>query len=306
MNMIIISGPPGSGKHSLAKRMVKNHPTKYEIVKAVTTSTGNRNDEECIFVSNKNFKILEKAGNFLATTICDCYGSQYGIPIDEVIQIQNKKKVPILIIDGFNKKQIEEQITDYEIFSIFVKADAEQIFKRLLARGESVESIIKLMNSSIEEAKQCVSYDAIISNNDPGRAAEQIEAMSGMNETVKDTIQVHQYIADASRMTRILGDKDSLNTLMLQVDQFCRIRNRDKYNSPKDLAIGISTEANELLRMFRFKTDQQINSMMVDDNKREDIERQIGDIFFFLLRFCGGYGFNPGEILVNRILRDEE
>ena len=93
---------------------------------------------------------------------------------------------------------------------------------------------------------------------------------------------------------------------MLRVDQFCMIRDWNQFNSPKDLAIGVSTEANELLDIFRFKNDMQMEEMLSDTQYREHVGEELADTLFFLLRFCSYYGFNPGEVLVDKIRKNAE
>lgn len=51
------------------------------------------------------------------------------------------------------------------------------------------------------------------------------------------------------------------------ITTFCNERNWDQYHNPKDLAIGISTEANELLDIFRFKSQEDMIEMMTDPEK---------------------------------------
>lgn len=41
--------------------------------------------------------------------------------------------------------------------------------------------------------------------------------------------------------------------LSKQIRTFCEERDWDQFHSLKDLSIGLSTEANELLQLFRFK-----------------------------------------------------
>ena len=50
----------------------------------------------------------------------------------------------------------------------------------------------------------------------------------------------------------------TVQELMKMVRDFCEARDWDQYHNPKDLAIGISTEANELLDIFRFKSDYRL------------------------------------------------
>lgn len=73
---------------------------------------------------------------------------------------------------------------------------------------------------------------------------------------------------------------------MNQVQNFCEVRDWDRFHNPKDLAIGISTEANELLDIFRFKTEEQMKELFMNDKMIEHIEDEVADTLFFLLRFA--------------------
>jgi NTP pyrophosphatase (non-canonical NTP hydrolase) len=81
-------------------------------------------------------------------------------------------------------------------------------------------------------------------------------------------------------------EKNDLDYLVNQVKIFCAERDWDQYHNPKDLAIGISTEANELLDCFRFKSEEQSKALFNDEIKREKIEDEFADTLFFLLRFA--------------------
>lgn len=74
--------------------------------------------------------------------------------------------------------------------------------------------------------------------------------------------------------------------LIDKVKSFCEERDWDQFHNPKDLAIGISTEANELLDIFRFKSTDDINEIMSNIEKREHVEEELADVFFFVLRFA--------------------
>jgi Predicted pyrophosphatase len=67
---------------------------------------------------------------------------------------------------------------------------------------------------------------------------------------------------------------------------FCEERDWDQFHNPKDLAIGISTEANELLDIFRFKSEEDMRQIFSDMDKREHVEEEIADVLFFVLRFA--------------------
>lgn len=90
------------------------------------------------------------------------------------------------------------------------------------------------------------------------------------------------------------------------VKEFCEERDWDQYHNPKDLSIGVSTEANELLDIFRFKSIDQMEQMMVTDRYREHISEELGDIFFFLLRFSQMNGFDLYQCVVDKMEKNKE
>ena len=83
-----------------------------------------------------------------------------------------------------------------------------------------------------------------------------------------------------------MTDSVTIDILMEKVKVFCEEREWNQFHTPKDLAIGISTEANELLDIFRFKSDEQMKEMFVDVNIKSHIEEELADVLFFVLRFA--------------------
>jgi len=58
-----------------------------------------------------------------------------------------------------------------------------------------------------------------------------------------------------------MDEKAYLTELKEKVKNFCEERDWDQFHNAKDLAIGIITEASELLELFRFKTEKQVGDM---------------------------------------------
>jgi NTP pyrophosphatase (non-canonical NTP hydrolase) len=99
--------------------------------------------------------------------------------------------------------------------------------------------------------------------------------------------------------------QQDIDKLMDMVKKFCEDRDWDQFHNPKDLAIGLSTESNELLDLFRFKTEKQMQEMMNDNKKRELISEELSDILFFLLRFSQLYEFDLGNGLIDKIKKND-
>lgn len=88
------------------------------------------------------------------------------------------------------------------------------------------------------------------------------------------------------------------------VKSFCEERDWDQFHNPKDLAIGISTEANELLDIFRFKNEADMKLIFSDTDKREHVEEEIADVLFFVLRFAQKNHIDLSEALLNKIQKN--
>ncbi len=99
---------------------------------------------------------------------------------------------------------------------------------------------------------------------------------------------------------------DSLQEMTEKVKEFCEARDWDQFHDPKDLAIGISTEANELLSIFRFKSDEQMEEIFKDPDKLAHVEEEAADTLFFLLRFAQMNNLDLAECLEQKLQRNEE
>jgi NTP pyrophosphatase (non-canonical NTP hydrolase) len=93
--------------------------------------------------------------------------------------------------------------------------------------------------------------------------------------------------------TRAVADPDiTLAALKERVVAFCEARDWDQFHGPKDLAIGIVTEASELLDLFRFQSDDQIAALRADPAKRARVEEELADVLFFVVRFAERWGID--------------
>jgi len=88
-----------------------------------------------------------------------------------------------------------------------------------------------------------------------------------------------------------------LNDLKSDIQFFCSARDWDQFHSAKDLAIGLVTEASELLELFRFQTDAQVAALLENPASRSEISDELADALFFILRFSQKYGFDLTKAL---------
>lgn len=76
----------------------------------------------------------------------------------------------------------------------------------------------------------------------------------------------------------------SLETLKKIATQLVDEREWNQFHTPKDLSMNLSVEANELLEKFLWITSKA-SFEEIEKNKQE-IQDEIGDIIFSIVRFC--------------------
>ena len=102
-----------------------------------------------------------------------------------------------------------------------------------------------------------------------------------------------------------VDENTNIEDLKQTIKSFCEQRNWDQFHNPKDLAIGIITEAAELLEIFRFKSENEITGMLQNPDKREQIAEELVDIFYFVLRFSQKYEISLSEELRKKMKKNE-
>ncbi len=102
-----------------------------------------------------------------------------------------------------------------------------------------------------------------------------------------------------------MKEPQSFADVCAMVKTFCEARDWDQFHGPKDLAIGVITEAAELLEHFRFQSDEQSLALLNDPQSREEIEDEIADVLFFLVRFSQRFEVDLPKILLRKLGKSE-
>lgn len=99
-----------------------------------------------------------------------------------------------------------------------------------------------------------------------------------------------------------MDNSTTLDQLKHIIRDFVNERNWDQFHNAKDLAIGVSTEAGELLDLFRFKSQDQVDSMLSSKEKRTEIGDELADVLYFILRFSDKFDFDLSQELKRKLL----
>ncbi|MBI2559114.1 nucleotide pyrophosphohydrolase [Candidatus Woesearchaeota archaeon] len=101
-----------------------------------------------------------------------------------------------------------------------------------------------------------------------------------------------------------MDSKTTIDNLKNKVKKFCEDRDWDNFHNPKDLAIGIITESSELLEHFRFKSNEESESII--RTNKDGISEELSDIFYFVLRLAQKYDIDLSEELDKKLKKNTE
>lgn len=90
-------------------------------------------------------------------------------------------------------------------------------------------------------------------------------------------------------------EETNLHELKEKIRKFCEDRDWDQFHGAKDLAIGIITEASEILEHFRFKSEKEVEELFHNSEKKEHISEEMADVFYFLLRLAQRYDIDLAD-----------
>ncbi|MEM3593038.1 MAG: nucleotide pyrophosphohydrolase [Candidatus Micrarchaeia archaeon] len=103
-----------------------------------------------------------------------------------------------------------------------------------------------------------------------------------------------------------MSSNGNFHELEEEIKHFCEERDWDKFHGAKDLAIGISTEAAELLEHFRFKSETEVEEMFKNKEKRDEIAEEMADVLYFLLRLSQKYDIDVAYELKKKLEKNRK
>ena len=84
-----------------------------------------------------------------------------------------------------------------------------------------------------------------------------------------------------------------------EIKKFADERDWDKFHSPKNLSMALSVEASELVEIFQWQKENEINDLIVKKAKDE-----VADIFYYLVRMCQKMNINLEEVFYEKMKKN--
>ncbi len=174
--MIVIVGPSGVGKTSVAQELLKLHKDiRYSI--SVTTRKLRKNEldgRDYYFLDVSTFKRWIKEDRFYEWAVV--YGDYYGTPREPVDELLDKGYSVILDLDIQGALTMKSKRED--VVTIFLSPPSiEELKKRLIERGDGMDTINRRIKEVEREMNEIGRFDWTVRNESLKDAVREVSAI---------------------------------------------------------------------------------------------------------------------------------
>ncbi len=172
--LIVFSGPSGTGKDTILKRLLETEPNIRLSVSATTREPrqGETDGVDYHFISRDQFRTMLSQDQLLESA--EYCGNYYGTPSQPIVDWQSEGHDVILEIEVQGGAQIKEKCP--ESVGIFILPPSIEVLEqRLKGRGTEADDVIeKRLACAKEELTQAVNYDYCVVNDNIDLAVSEI------------------------------------------------------------------------------------------------------------------------------------
>ena len=89
---------------------------------------------------------------------------------------------------------------------------------------------------------------------------------------------------------------DQYTKLIRDIKKFCDDRDWSQFHDPKNLALSLNLEASEVLELFQWTLDNQINP-----NKKDELPYELADVLYWLIMIANHYNIDLLQALEEKM-----
>ena len=97
------------------------------------------------------------------------------------------------------------------------------------------------------------------------------------------------------------GSSSVLETMRITLSDFAKDRDWEQFHSIRNLVLALVGEVGELAAEFQWLNDEQVESAMLDTQKREAVGSELADILAYLIRIADIADFDLESELMKKL-----
>ena len=174
--LVIISGPSGSGKGTVVKRLCAHEAFALSV--SVTTRKprpGETDGRDYFFTTEDDFKNMRENGELLEHALY--VNNYYGTPRSYALEQIKNGKIVVLEIDVQGALQVRDKFKE-AVLVFLMPPSMDELAARLRARGSEDDVTIEArLKKAYEELPLISKYDYLVVNDDVNQATGEINAI---------------------------------------------------------------------------------------------------------------------------------
>jgi len=99
---------------------------------------------------------------------------------------------------------------------------------------------------------------------------------------------------------------NQLQHLSNEIARFVEERKWETYHQPKDLALSIVVECGELLELFQWRRDSEIEQLLQKRQYLENVSDEVADIFIYLITLANRLEIDLVEAALSKLRKNAD
>lgn len=178
--LLVLSAPSGTGKTTLARRLVASTPGAVFSISATTRSPrgGERDGVDYHFLAPGRFEAMARAGEFAEWA--EVHGQRYGTPRQNVEAALREGRLAVLDIDVQGGSQVEAAWPRETVTAFILTPTPGELERRLRGRCTDSEEAIRarLAAARVEVARGIAQYRYLVVNDRLEAALQRLRAIA--------------------------------------------------------------------------------------------------------------------------------
>lgn len=210
-NLIVISGPSGSGKGTIIKELLSINKNLWLSISMTTRNIrpGDIPNESYYFLTREEFESRIKEDKFLE--YAEYNGNYYGTPKDKIEDYLNKGIDVILEIEIQGALKIKEKVKD-AIFIFIMPPSLKELKRRLIGRNtETIDKVISRFTTAYKEINEVTKYNYVVVNDEIHNSVGKVNSIIISEKCRVDRIEEIYLNNMEEEIHELLVEKDLQN-----------------------------------------------------------------------------------------------